>query len=453
LEVATRKEVEPEEMEPTFEELQRSLELPISHHVEESQGDVEVQSLQEDERVSKEKEPHIPRDIGAEEKDAPTLEESHVDSTQLPQDKDVQPASIKEEEESPILKEDTNNPIQTLDKLPQHGVVEVSFEVPTKKKVEPEASQPNLGEVPRSLELPINDAIGESQGDVGVQALQEGEHATDVEEPQIPHKLEAQEKEALKLEMPYAPSIEQPQDQDVKPTSIEEVEETPIVKEDTSVPIQSSHEFAQDRDVEAPLEVATREEVEPEQVEPTFEELPRSLELPISHHVEESQGDVEVQSLQEDERVYKEEDPNMPRDIGAEEKEAQTLEAPHVDSTQLPQDKDVQPASLKGQEESPILKEHTNDPIQALDEFPQHGDVEVPFEVPTENKVEPEEAEPSLEEVPRSLELPIKHAIEETQGDVGVKALQEGEHVNECKHIGKLNAFFYLWTFFGKQNM
>jgi len=27
------------------------------------------------------------------------------------------------------------------------------------------------------------------------------------------------------------------------------------------------------------------------------------------------------------------------------------------------------------------------------------------------------------------------------------------ELVNECKHIGKSNAFFYLWTFFGKQNM
>jgi hypothetical protein len=36
---------------------------------------------------------------------------------------------------------------------------------------------------------------------------------------------------------------------------------------------------------------------------------------------------------------------------------------------------------------------------------------------------------------------------------VGENARPSLTLANECKHIGELNAFFYLWTFFGKQNM
>jgi hypothetical protein len=440
--VPTEKQDEPEEVKPSFQEVPRSLELPISHPVEESQGDVGIEALHEGECVSKVHEPQLPREFETKEKHAPTLEESYFPSTELPQDKDVQPTSFEEAKKTTIVKEATSDPIKSVDELPQDRDVEAPLEVPTTNKGELEEVQRSFEEVPRSLELPISSPIEETQRDVGVEASNEGEHVSDVDEPQIdapvtepqiPHKFEAQEKEAFTFEKPYVPSIEQPQNQDVKPTSIEDVEKTPIIKEDTTGPIPSPHKLPKEHDVEAPLEVATREEVEPKEVEPTFEKLPKSLELPISHHVEESQGDAEVRSLQEDERVSEEEEPHIPRDIEAKEKEAPTFEEPHVNSSQLPQDKHFQPASIEEEDESPILKEDTNDPIQTLDELPQHGDVEGPHEVPTEKKLEHEEPQPSFDEVPRSFELPINHAIEETQGDVGLETLQEGELVSEIR--------------------
>jgi hypothetical protein len=442
LEVATRKEVRRKEVEPTFEVVPRSLELPISHLVEESQGHVGVQALQEDERVSEVEEPRIPCKFAPEEKEAPTIEEPHVGSPPLPQDKDVQPTSIEEAKETPIIKEDTSDPIQALDELPQDGDVEAPFQVPMEKKVEPKEVEQSFQEVPRSLELPISRPIEKPQGDVGVKALMEGEHVFEVEEPQIEgpveepqilHRFQAQQKEAPTLEEQDVPFMEEPQDQDVKPTSIEEQEETRVVKVDTSAPIQALHELPQDHDVEAPFEVATRKKVKPQEVKPSFEEVPRSLELLISHPIEESQGKVGVEALQEGECVSEVEEPQILCNFEVEKKEAPTLEKPYFSSIELPQDKDVQPTSIEEEEGIPIIKEDTSDPIPTLHELPKDVDVEAPFDVPTEKKVEPKEMEPSFEEVQRSLELPINHPIEETQGDVGVEALHEGEHVYEVK--------------------
>jgi hypothetical protein len=450
-EVATRKEVEPKKVEPNFEEVPRSLELPINHLVEETQGDVGVEALQGGEHVSEVEEPQVHAKIPepqilpkfqAHDKDAPTLEKQYVPSTEQPRDEDVQPTYIEEQQDTPNIKEDTSNPIQTLEELPQDNDVQAPSEVPTKRNVEPEEVEPSFEEVQRSQQLPISHPIEETQGNVGVKALQEGQHVSEVEEPQIdppitkPETLcqfEAQLKEGSKLQEPYVPSTEQPQDANVKPTSIEEQEETPIVKEGTSTPIQAPHELPQDNDVEAPSKVTTRKEVEPEQVESSSEAVPRSLELPISHPLQESQGDVGVEALQEGEHVSEVEEPQIPRKFEAEEKKVGTLEEPNVPSIEQPQDKDLQPTSIEEEEETPIIKEHTSDPIQTLDEVPQDVDVEAPFEVSTKKKVEPEEKEPSFDGVPKSLEPPISQPIEETQGDVGVDTVLKGQDLSEVK--------------------
>jgi hypothetical protein len=361
------------------------------------------------------------------------LEEPHVSSTQLPKDEDVRPTSIEEEEESPILKEDTNDPIETLDEIPQHGDIEGPLEVLTEKKVEPKEAQPSFDEVPRSLELPINHAINETQGDVGVHALQEGKHFSEVEEPQIPHKLEFQAKEALTLEKPYVPSIEQPQDQDVQPASIEEEEESPILKEDTNDPIEALDKLPQHGDIEQPFEVPIEKKLEPEEAQPSFDEVPRSLQLLINHAIEETQGDVGVEALQEGKHLSELEEPQIPHKFEAQGKESLTLQKPYIPSIQQPQDQDVKPTSIEDLEGTPIVKEDTNVPIQSSHEFPQDRDVEAPLEVATRKEVEPEEVQPTFEEVPKSLELPSSDRVEEFEGNVGVQSLQEGECVLEVE--------------------
>ncbi|CAM6005028.1 unnamed protein product, partial [Sphagnum balticum] len=220
------------------------------------QGDVGVEALQEVQHAVEEEEskidapitePQILLDIEAQDKEEPTLEETYVPSTQQPQEEDVQPTSIEDQEEIPIVKEETTDPIQRLDKLPQDDDVHAPFEVPTEHKVEPKDVQLSFEEVPRSLDLPITHPIEETQGDVGVEALQEGQHVVKEEEskidapitePQILPEVEAQDKEEPTLEEPYVPSTQEPHKEDVQPTSIEDQEEIPIVKEKTTDPIQ-----------------------------------------------------------------------------------------------------------------------------------------------------------------------------------------------------------------------
>ncbi|CAK9211028.1 unnamed protein product [Sphagnum troendelagicum] len=457
-EVPIRKEVEPEAVEPSFQEVRRSLALPIPHPVEETQGDVALKALQEGQHAAKVEEskndiptmePQIHTQIQAQEKEAPTLEEPYVPSTKQPQDEDDQPISIEDQEEIPIVKEKTTDPIQRLDKLPQDDDVHAPFEVPTEHKVEPKDVEPSLEEVPRSLDLPITHPIDETQADVEVEGLQEAQHVVEEEEskidapitePQILPEIEPQDKEQPTLEEPYVPSTQQPQEEDVQPTSIADREEIPIVKEEMTDPIQKLDKLPQDDDVHAPLEVPTEHKVQPKDVEPSFEEVPRSLDLPITHPIHETQGDIGVKALQEGQHVVEEEEskidapitePQILPDIEAQDKEEQPLEEPYVPSTQQPQEEDVQPTSIEDQEDIPIVKEEPTDPIQGLDNFAQDDDVHPPFEVPIEHRVEPKEVEPSFEEVPRSLDLPITHPIYETQADVGVEALQESQHVVE----------------------
>jgi hypothetical protein len=440
----TRKEVKHEEVEPDLEQVPRSLELPITHRVEETEANVGVEALQELLHVNTVEEAQNLGRLEAPKKEAPTVEEAYVASTQQPQDDDVQRTSIEEEEETPIVNAATTDPIQTLDELPQDGDVDAPFEVPTEMEVEPQEAQPSFEEPPRSLELPISHPVDETQGDVRVQALHEGEDVSAIKEPEIeppitepniPHKVEAEEKEAPTLEESYVPSIQQLQDQDVKPTSIEEEEETPIVKEDTSTPSQIPDELPQDGDVEAPFEDPTRKEVKHEEVEPDLEEVPRSLELPITHHVEETEANVGVEALQELPHVITVEEPQINGSMEVPKKDVSTLEEAYVPSTQQPQDDDVQRTSIEEEEETPIVKAAKTDPIQTLDELPQDGDVDAPFEAPTEMEVEPQEAQPSFEQPPRSLELPISHPVNETQCDVGVQALREGEDVFGIKEL------------------
>ncbi|KAH8936478.1 hypothetical protein BDL97_17G087100 [Sphagnum fallax] len=457
-EVPTEHKVEPKDVEPSFEEVPRSLDLPITHPIDETQGDVGVHALEEGQHVVEEEESKIDApitelqilpEIEAQDKEEPTLEEPYVPSSQQPQQEDVQPTSIEDQEEIPIVKEELTDPIQGLDKLLRDNDVHAPFEVPTEHKVEPKDVEPSFEEVPRSLDLPITHPIDETQGDVGVKALQEGEHVVEEEEskidapitePQILPEIEAQDKEEPTLEEPYVPSIEQSQDEDVQPTSIDDQEEIPIFKEETTDPIQRLDKLAQDDDVYPPFEVPIEHRVEPKEVEPSFEEVPSSLDLPIIHPIDETQGDVGVEALQEGQHVVEEEEskmdapitkPQILLEVDAQDKEEPTLEEPYVRSTQQPQEEDVQPISIEDQEEIPIVKEKTTDPIQRLDKLPQDDDVHAPFEVLTEHKVEPKDVEPSFEKVPRSLDLPITHPIDETQGDFGVEGLQEGQHVVE----------------------
>jgi hypothetical protein len=307
--------------------------------------------------------------------------------------------------------------------------------------------QPSFEEVPRSLNLPITHPIDETKGDVGVKALQEGQHVVEEEEskidvpipePQNLPEIEAQDKTEPTLEEPYVPSSQQPQEENVRPTSIEDHEEIPIVKEETTVPIQRLDKFPQDDDVHAPFEVPTEYKIEPKDVEPSFEQVPRSLDLPITHPIDETQGDVGVEALQEGQHVVEEAEskidapitePQILSEIEAQDKEEPTLEEPYVPSIEQSQTEDIQPTSIEEEEKTPIVKEEATDPTQRLDKLAQDDDVHPPFEVPIEHRVEPKEVEPSFEEVPTSLDLPITHPIEETQGDVGVESLQQGQHV------------------------
>jgi hypothetical protein len=456
LEVAFEKKDKPKEVEPSFEEVRRSLELPISHPIQETQHNVGVKALFKSQDVSDVKElqieapiikPQIPHKSEIQGKETSTLEEPYVPSIQQPQDKDVKPTTIEDEDHTPIVKEDTSAPTQIPDGRQKDNVVEAPFEVPTRKEVEPEAVEPSFEQVRRSLDLPIPHPVEETQGDVGIEALQEGQHATKVEEsnidvpimePQVHPQIEAQEKEAPTLEEPYVPSTKQPQDEDDQLTSIEEEGEIPIVKEDTINSIQTLHELPQDGDVDTPFEVATKDKVEPEEVQSSFEEVLRSLELPISHPIEETLGDVGVDALLESQDVsYIKEpqiqapitEPQILQKFEVEEKEAPTIQQPYVPSNEQAQDEDVEHTSIEDEEDTPILKENKTHAIQRLDKLPQNNDVHTPLEVPIEHRLKLEDVKPSFEKVPTSLDLPINHPDEEIQRDVGVKTLQEGQHV------------------------
>jgi hypothetical protein len=210
------------------------------------------------------------------------------------------------------------------------------------------------------LDLAITHPIDETQGDVGVEALQEGQHVIEEEEskidapitePQILPEIEAQDKEEPTLEEPYVPSTQQPQEEDVQPTSIEDQEEIPIVQEEPTDPIQRLDKLPQDDDVYAPFEVPTEHKVDPKNVEPSFEEVPRSLDLPITHPIDET-------------------------------------------SIKQSQDEDVQPTCTEEEEKTPIVKEEAIDPTQRLEKLPQDDDVHPPFEVPIEHRVELKEVDP-----------------------------------------------------------
>ncbi len=362
LEVAFEKKDKPKEVEPSFQEAPHSLQLPISPPIEETQKDV-------------------------------TLEV---------QEQIVPPTKMEEPKIEALIEEP-----QVLD--------EVTLTEESQKVLEVEAlkiEKPYIPSIEREdIPIVIQDkgAPIEAQKDVQIKAPVEGQALSKVEEPQIEapitepqilHKIETQEKEAPTLQEPYVPSIEQLQDEDFKPTSIEEHEWTPIVNEATSVPTQTFDELPQDNDVDTRVEVPTRKEVEPEEVEPSSEDLPRSLEHPISHPIEETQGDASIEVLQEGQHVSKVEEPQILPKFEAQDKEAPTLEEPHVPFNEQPQDEHVQPTSIKEQEETTIVKEDRTDPIQTLDELPQDDDVEVAFEVPTQKKVQPEDVEPSYENVP-----------------------------------------------------
>ncbi|CAK9867827.1 unnamed protein product [Sphagnum jensenii] len=478
IEVPTEHGVEHKDVEPSIEEVPRSLDLPATHAVETTQGDVGVEALQAGQDVVEEEEskieaaitePKIPPQIEAQDKKSPTLEEPYVPSTQEPQHEDVQPTYFEEEQDTPIIDERTSDPIQELDKLVEDDVVNVPIEVPTEHGVEREDVEPNIEEVPRSLDLPATHAVETTQGDVGVEALQGGEDVVEEEEskieapitePQIPPHIEARDEEVSRLVEPYVPSTQEPQHEDIQPTYLEEEHDTPIIEEGTSDPIQGLDKLVEDDDVTPPIEVRTEHGVEREDVEPTFQEVPRSLDLPATHAVETTQADVGREAWQGGEDVAEEEEskieapitePQIPPQIEAQDKESPALEEPYVPSTQEPQHEDIQPTNLEEQqdtpiieertkydeelevedvapvfieeeEETPIVKEEKNTPIQTIDELPQHGDVEEPFEVPTKKEVEPKEVELGFEEVARSLELPLNRPIEETQEHVGVES-------------------------------
>ncbi|CAM6062291.1 unnamed protein product [Sphagnum tenellum] len=319
--------VEPKDVEPSSQEVPRSIDLPIPHPIEETQGDVGVETLLEGQHIVKEEEskidtpitePQILLQIEAQEKEMPTLEEPYVPSTEKPQDEDVQPTFI-EQEDTPLVKEETTDPIQRLHKLPQYDDVNATSEVPIEHKVEPQDLQPNFEEVPKSFNLPITHLLEETQGDVGANALQEVQHVIEekeskidapITEPQIPPQIEAQDKEASTTEEPYVPCNEQPQDEDVQPTFTEDQETALIAKEETTDPIQSLDKLPQNNDLNAPFQVPTKHKVELDDVEPRFEEVPRSLDLPIIYLIDETQGDSGVETLQKGQHVVEEEDPN-----------------------------------------------------------------------------------------------------------------------------------------------
>jgi hypothetical protein len=383
-------------------------------------------------------EPQILPEIEAQGKEAPTLEEPNVASTQQPQDEDVHPKSIDEEEESPIVIEDTRDPFQTLDELPQDGDVDAPFEVPIEQGVKPEEVQSSFEKVPRSLELQINQPIEETQDDVGVETLVEGEYISKVKEPQIEapttepqaQEFEAQEKEIPMLEEQHIPSTKESEMEDVKVASIEKEQETPLVKEDMSTPIQTLEEVLQHRDVEDPFDMPTEKEVETKEVEPSFKEVPSFLEPQISQPIKETQDHVEVEAPMQSQDVFEVVEPQIEAPITkpqvkesqAQNKEALILKEQHMPSIEELEVEDVAPVSIEEEEETPIVKEEKNTPIQTIDELPQHGDVEEPFEVPTKKEVEPKEVELGFEEVARSLELPLNRPIEETQEHVGVES-------------------------------
>ncbi|CAK9867826.1 unnamed protein product [Sphagnum jensenii] len=458
IEVPLEHRVEHEVVEPSVEEEPRSLDLPTTHAVETTQGDVGMEALQAGQDVVEEEEkskieapitePQIPLHIEAQDKESPALEKPYVRSTQEPQHKDIQPAYLEEQQDTPIIDKGTSDPIQGLDKLVEDDVGNAPIEVPTEHGVEREDVEPSFEEVPRSLDLPTTHAVETTQGDVGVEALHAGEDVVEEEEaskieapitePEIPPQIEAQDKESPALEKPYVPSTQEPQHEEIQATYIEEQQDTPIIEERASDPIQGLDKIVEDDHVNGPIEVATEHGVEREDVEPSFEEVPRSLDLPATHVVETNQGDVGVEALQGGEDVVEEEEskieppitePQIPPHIEAKFEEVSALQEPYVPSTEQPEHEDVQPIYLKEQQDAPSIEEETSAPIKGLDKLGEDDDVTPPIDVPTEHWVEREHVEPSIEEVPQSLDLPATHVVETTQGDVGVEALQVGEHV------------------------
>jgi hypothetical protein len=194
------------------------------------------------------------------------------------------------------------------------------------------------------------------------------------------------------------------------------------VKEEMSTPIQTHDELLEDGGIEEPFDHPTDNKVEP-----SFEKVPRYLQLPTSQPLEETQDVVGVEAQVEAQHVPKVEDPQIEvpitkpqaNEFEAQNKEATMFEEQHIPSTKEFQVEDVQPASIEEEEETPIVKEEKNAPIQTLDEQPQHGDVKEPFEIPMEHEVEPKEVEPSFKEVSKFLELPISQPIEKTQDEIG----------------------------------
>jgi hypothetical protein len=379
-------------------------------------------------------EPQILPEIEAQDKGEPTLEEPYVPSIEQSQDEDVQPTSTEEAEKTPIVKEEAIDPIQRLDKLAQDDDVHPPFEVPIEQGVKPEGVQSSFEKVPRSLELPINQPIEETQDDVGVETLVEGQDISKVKEPQIEapttepqaQEFEAQEKEIPMLEEQHIPSTKEPEMEDVKVASIEKEQETPLVKEDMSTPIQTLEEVPQHRDIEDPFDIATEKEVETKEVEPSFEEVPSFLEPQISQPIKETQDDVEFEAPMQSQDVFEVVEPQIEAPITkpqvkesqAQNKEALILKEQHIPSIEELEVEDVALVSIEEEEETPIVKEEKNTPIQTIDELPQHGDVEEP----TKKEVEPKEVELGFKEVARSLELPLNRPIEETQEHVGVES-------------------------------
>ncbi|CAM6062290.1 unnamed protein product, partial [Sphagnum tenellum] len=315
------------------------------------------------------------------------LEEPYVPSTQEAQHEDVPPTYLEEQQDTPTIKDGTKEsnieaPIPEP-QIPPHieaqdkEDVNAPIEVQTKHGVEREDVEPSIEEVPRSLGLPAAHAVETTQADVGREALEGGEDFIEEEEskieapitePQIPPQIEAQDKESPALEEPYLPSTQEPQHEDIQPTYLEEQQDTPIIEERTSDPIQGLDKLVEDDDVNAPIKVPREHRVEREDVEPSFQEVPQSLDLPATHASETNEGDVGVEALQASQDVIEKEEskieapitePQIPPHIQAQDKELRALEEPYVPSTQEPQHEDIQPTYLEEQQDTPIIEEGT----------------------------------------------------------------------------------------------
>ncbi len=256
LEVAFERKDKPKEVEPSFQEAPRSLQLPMSPPIEETQKGVALKVLEQIVPPTKMEEPKVEPQMLDEitcikesqkvlEVEAPKFEEPYIPSI--------------EREDIPIVIQDKGAPIE------------------------------------------------ETQEDVPVEAPVEGQALSKVEEPQIEAPItklqfkeyEAQEKEDQTFEKPYIISTEDAKVEDLKRTIIEEEEEEeiPIVKENKSAPIQTLEELPQHGDIEEPyFEVPMEKEMETKEVEPSFEKVQRSLELSITQPIEKTQEDIGIEA-------------------------------------------------------------------------------------------------------------------------------------------------------------